>query len=220
VDADFMQPMECLPVSKLPDGPNWLWEIKLDGYRVIAVKNSGNLSLWSRNRKSLNRQFLQIVEALKELPDGTVVDGEVVAMGDDRPNFNLLQNFKSEAKRVRFFAFDLLCFENRDLTGLSLVQRRELLRSVVFADSRIIALDYLEAAPQDTLAAVRAQGFEGIIGKRKDSVYEQANVPALGLNSASTLDRCLSSAATSRGWPRRRFDHCRVLRRAKADLRR
>jgi ATP-dependent DNA ligase len=75
VDADFMQPMECLPVSKLPDGPNWLWEIKLHGYRVIAVKNSGNLSLWSRNRKSLNRQFLQIVEALKELPDGTVVDG-------------------------------------------------------------------------------------------------------------------------------------------------
>jgi bifunctional non-homologous end joining protein LigD len=96
----------------------------------------------------------------------------MVAMGDDRPNFNLLQNFKSEAKRIRFFAFDLLCFENRDLTGLSLVQRRALLRSVMFGDSRIIALDYLEAAPQDMLAAVRAQGFEGIIGKCKDSVYE------------------------------------------------
>ena len=172
-DAAFIEPMECLAVSKLPDGPNRVWEVKLDGYRAIAVKNSGRTSLWSRNRKSLNRQFPQIAEALADLPNGTVIDGEVVAMGDDgRPNFNLLQNFKSEAKRIRFFVFDLLCYENRDLTGLNLVKRRELLRSVVFADNRIITLDYLEAAPQDMLAAIRAQGLEGIIGKRKDGVYE------------------------------------------------
>ena len=97
----------------------------------------------------------------------------MVAMGDDaRPNFNLLQNSKSEAKRIRFFVFDLLRHENRDLTALSLVRRRELLRSLIFADSRVIRLDYLEAAPEDMLAAVRAQGLEGVIGKRKDSVYE------------------------------------------------
>jgi len=172
-DADFRQPMECLSVSKLPDGQNWVWEIKLDGYRAIAVKNSGKVSLWSRNRKSLNRQFPQIAEALKDLPDGTVIDGEMVAMGDDgRPNFNLMQNFKSEAQRIRFFVFDLLCHQNHDLTGLKLVQRRELLRSLTFTDSRVISLDYLEAAPRDMLAAVRTQGLEGVIGKRKDSVYE------------------------------------------------
>jgi bifunctional non-homologous end joining protein LigD len=173
VDAVFIQPMECLSVSKLPDGSNWVWEIKLDGYRAIAVKKDGKASLWSRNRKSLSRQFPQIAEALNGLPDGTVVDGEVVAMGDDgRPNFNLMQNFKSEAKRIRFFAFDLLCHQNRDLTSLDLTKRRELLRTLTFTDNRIVSLDYLEAAPQELLAAVRAQGLEGIIGKRKDSVYE------------------------------------------------
>jgi bifunctional non-homologous end joining protein LigD len=171
--ADFVQPMECLSVSKLPTGPNWVWEIKLDGYRAIAVKNSGKVSLWSRNRKSLNRRFPQIADALADLPDGTGVDGEVVAMGDDRrPNFNLLQNFKSEAKRIRFFVFDLLCHQNRGLTGLHLTKRRELLRTLTFTDNRIISLDSLEAAPHELLAAVRAQGLEGIIGKRRDSGYE------------------------------------------------
>lgn len=173
VDVKFIEPMECLAVPKPPDGPNWIWEIKLDGYRAIAVKNEGKVSLWSRNRKSLNRQFPQIAEALADLPDGTVIDGEVVAIGDDgRPNFNLLQNFKSEAKRIRFFVFDLLSHQHQELTGLKLVQRRELLRSLTFTDGRVIRLDYLEASPKDMLAGVRAQGLEGIIGKRKESVYE------------------------------------------------
>jgi bifunctional non-homologous end joining protein LigD len=121
----------------------------------------------------LSRRFPQITEALAELPDGTVVDGEVVAMGDDgRPNFNLLQNFKSEAKGIRFFVFDLLCHQNHDLTSLHLTKRRELLRALTFSDNRIVSLNYLEAAPKELLAAVRAQSLEGIIGKRKDSLYE------------------------------------------------
>jgi ATP-dependent DNA ligase len=156
--------------------PNATEEVKLDGHRAVAVKNGGTVRLWSRNRKSLNCQFPQIAEALKELPDGTVIDGEVVAMGDDgRPNFNLLQNFKSEAKRIRFFVFDLFFHQNRGLTRLDLVRRRELLNSLKFTDSRVIRLAYLEAFPQDMLAAVRAQGLEGVIAKRKDSVYEPGN---------------------------------------------
>lgn len=124
-----------------------------------------NTSLWSRNQKSLNHQFPQIAEALNDLPDGTVVDGDVVAMGDNgRPAFNLLHNFRSEAKRIRFFVFDLLCHQNRDLTGLGLMQRRELLRSLKLTDSRVIRLDYLEASPQDILAAVRAQALPGLGG--------------------------------------------------------
>src|SRR6202171_5136515 len=89
--ADFIQPMECLGVSKLPEGVPWIWEIKLDGYRALAVKCGTGVTLFSRRRKSLNRQFPYIVEALADLPEGTVVDGELVAIDDrGRPNFNLL----------------------------------------------------------------------------------------------------------------------------------
>jgi ATP-dependent DNA ligase len=118
--AAFIEPMECLAVSKLPEGSQWIWEIKLDGYRAVAVK-SGATTLYSRNGKSLNRRFPYIVEPLRDLPDGTVVDGQIVALADDgRPVFNLLQNFTSESGRIRYFVFDLLCFTKRDLTSLPL----------------------------------------------------------------------------------------------------
>src|SRR5437762_7964669 len=79
-EASFVEPMECLSVSKLPEGLEWLWEIKLDGYRALGVKSGTGVTLFSRRRKSLNRQFPYIVEALADLPAGTVVDGEVVAI--------------------------------------------------------------------------------------------------------------------------------------------
>jgi bifunctional non-homologous end joining protein LigD len=172
--ASFVEPMECLSVSKLPEGLEWLWEIKLDGYRALAVKSGTGVTLFSRRRKSLNRQFPYIVEALADLPAGTVVDGEVVAIDESgRPDFNLLQNFRADASRIQYYIFDLLCWEDRDLTRVPLVERRALLKSVVvIREKRIRIADYFEAAPKDLLAAVREQGLEGIIGKRKDSVYQ------------------------------------------------
>jgi len=171
--ASFIEPMECLSVSRLPEGAPCIWEIKLDGYRALAVKSTG-VTLFSRNRKSLNRQFPYIVEALADLPEGTVVDGEVVAIDDSgRPNFNLLQNFRAEAARIQYYVFDLLCWKDRDLTRLPLIERRMLLNALlVVNDKRIRIADYVEAAPRDLLAAVREQGLEGIVGKQKDSHYQ------------------------------------------------
>jgi DNA ligase D-like protein (predicted ligase) len=172
--ASFVEPMECLSVSKLPEGLEWLWEIKLDGYRALAVKSGDGVTLFSRRRKSLNRQFPFIVEALADLPAGTVVDGEVVAIDDSgRPDFNLLQNFRAEASRIQYYVFDLLCWKDRDLTRVPMVERRALLKSlVVIPDKRIRIAEYFDAAPRDLLSAVREQGLEGIIGKRKDSLYQ------------------------------------------------
>jgi ATP-dependent DNA ligase len=122
--AAFVEPMECLAVPKLPDGPQWLYEIKLDGYRALAVKSTG-VTLLSRRKKSLNSQFSYMAEALADLPAGTVVDGEVAGLDDSgRPDFNLLQNFRAEASRIRHYIFDLLFCKDRDLTRLPLVERR------------------------------------------------------------------------------------------------
>jgi len=173
-EASFIEPMECLSVSELPEGAKWVWEIKLDGYRALAVKSGTDVTLFSRRRKSLNRQFPYIVEGLADLPEGTVVDGELVALDDrGRPEFNLLQNFRAESSRIHYYIFDLLCWKGRDFTHLPLIERRALLKSLVAVkDKRIRTCDYVEAAPNDLLAAVREQRLEGIVGKQKNSHYQ------------------------------------------------
>ena len=138
-EASFIEPMECLSVSKLPEGHEWMWEIKLDGYRALGVKSGTGVTLFSRRRKSLNRQFPYIVEALAGLPEETVLDGELVAIDDSgRPEFNLLQNFRAESSRIHYYIFDLLCWKDRDFTRLPLIERRALLKSLVAVkDKRI-----------------------------------------------------------------------------------
>jgi hypothetical protein len=70
-DAAFIEPMECLAVAKLPEGPEWLHEIKLDGYRAVAINSKGKLNLYSKNRKSFHSQYPYIIEALGDLPENT-----------------------------------------------------------------------------------------------------------------------------------------------------
>ena len=105
---------------------------------------------------------------------GTVADGELVAIDDNgRPDFNMLQNSRSESSRIHYYVFDLLCCKGRDLTRLPLIERRALLKSLLaIHDKRTRISDDVEAAPTDLLSAVRKQRLEGIIGKRKDSLYQ------------------------------------------------
>src|ERR1700741_1234882 len=87
-EAEFIEPMECALVSKLPEGSDWSYEVKLDGYRAIGVKTSRDAIIYSRNGKNFNNRYPHIAEALGNLPAGTVVDGEIVALDDSgRPNF-------------------------------------------------------------------------------------------------------------------------------------
>jgi bifunctional non-homologous end joining protein LigD len=174
--AAFIKPMECLSVSKLPEGGEWVYEIKLDGYRVVAVKGGSDLTLYSRQKKVLNKQFPEIVAALRELSPGMVVDGEIVALDDaGRPTFNLLQNLRGDLSRVCYYVFDLLCWRNRDTTGLRLLERRALVNAIAgdIRDPRIRILDYLRVSAADMLfAAIWAQWLAVVVGKRMDSVYE------------------------------------------------
>lgn len=96
--TDFIEPMECVLVSQLPEGADWAYEVKLDGYRAIGVKTSRDTILYSRNAKNFNKRFPQIAEALNDLPADTVIDGEVVALDESgRPDFHALQHFQAAA---------------------------------------------------------------------------------------------------------------------------
>ena len=89
----------CLPVPRVPEGPQWSYEFKLDGYRLEAVKSAGKITLYSRRKNVLNTKFPYIAVALKGLPDETVIDGELVALASDgRPNFNLLQTIVPQSR--------------------------------------------------------------------------------------------------------------------------
>ena len=171
--ARFIEPMECLPVPKLPAGQGWLYEIKLDGWRLESVKTGGKVILYSRRGKSFNAQFSDIANALIYLPDETVIDGEVVAIDENgRPNFNLLQNFRSAGTNIRYFAFDILMHKGKELIRLPLSQRRQVLASVIKPDTYVEISEASDRPLSEMVKFVREHGLEGIVAKRGDSVYQ------------------------------------------------
>ena len=172
-EADFIETMDCLPVVKVPEGPEWTYELKLDGYRLEVVRKAGETTLYSRRRNVLNQKFPYIALALGSLPEDTVIDGELVAMGTDgRPNFNLLQNFRSAEAHIVYYAFDVLVHKGRDLTGLPLSKRRIILRSIVKPNDHVALSETSDQTAAQMLSFVRSHGLEGIVAKRSDGVYQ------------------------------------------------
>ena len=173
-DAHFVEPMPCLAVKKLPEGSTWQYELKLDGYRALAVKHEGQVTLFSRNRKRFNGRFPAIVAAFARLPDETIVDGEIVAIDESgRPSFSRLQNFSANANAITFYAFDMPMWKGQDLRAQPLEKRRELLRTKAMPKlPRIYFSDSFDADADKMISAVRSQGLEGIVAKRRDSLYE------------------------------------------------
>lgn len=99
----------------MPEGEQWSYELKFDGYRSLGIKTSGTVSLRSRNDKDFSRKYPVVPAALRSLPNDTVVDGETVALyTEGRPRFNLLQNVRSSSQPVLFFLFDVLILSGRD----------------------------------------------------------------------------------------------------------
>lgn len=170
--ASFIESMECLAVSMIPEGPDWTYEIKLDGYRLEAVKEGGKVILYSRRRNTLNERFPSIAEAIRKMPDGTVLDGEVVALDQSgRSDFNQLQNFQSADTTIHYYVFDILFHKGRMLTGRPLSERRALLEKVTPTGERI-SISPVDTSLSHLLKFVKEHGLEGIVAKRADSVYE------------------------------------------------
>jgi len=173
--VQFIEPMYALSVQKLPEGKEWLYEVKFDGYRCVAGRDSTKATLWSRKENLFTDQFPRIARACERLPPDTLLDGEIVALDEKgRVSFNLLQHHRSQAHALLLYAFDVLIYRGRGLLKAPLESRREVL-SEIFKDGKAspIALsETMQASPADLIRVAREFGFEGLIAKRKDSFYE------------------------------------------------
>ncbi len=180
--ARFIEPMKAKLVEKPPPTGHWIYELKFDGIRLIAVKREKKVSLLSRNQNDLSTRFPEIVEAIKNLPAREcVIDGEVVALDEEgRSSFQLLQAREMEGRKspIYFYAFDLLQLDGKSLIELPLEARKNVLEKLCAAVAGADGgspIRYSGAIGSDAkrlLEEVKRRGLEGIIGKQRNSVYE------------------------------------------------
>ena len=173
----FIEPMKARLVDEPPKHGDWLYELKFDGIRAMAIKNDRKVSLVSRNGNKLDGRFPEIVEAVKNLPVREyVIDGEVVALDEDgRSSFQLLQGLEMEGRKapLRFYVFDLLQLDGKTLLGLPLEQRKQVLAKICEnVGDPIRYSGEISGDVKSLLAEVKRRGLEGLIGKQRNSVYE------------------------------------------------
>jgi bifunctional non-homologous end joining protein LigD len=184
VDPRSVEAMLAEPSDTPFTRDGWLFELKLDGYRLIAAKTRGEALLLTRNGNDYTAVFPEIARAVKALPfTDCIIDGEVVVLDDQgKPSFSLLQrrgrlSSPIEIKRAAvelastFFVFDLLAFEDFDLRPLPLSQRKALMLEHLPRLGPVRSLDHIEREGERFLTQVAAMGLEGMIGKRADSRY-------------------------------------------------
>jgi bifunctional non-homologous end joining protein LigD len=165
--------MKCLPVKKIPQGDEWLYELKFDGYRSLAIVRVGEALLLSRNKKSFNERFPALVEAMKKLKvKDAILDGEIVALDENnRPTFQLLQNY--EEGPLAYYLFDLLSLDGENWKSRSLDERKVRLEKLLKGTKA--PLFFSADLPGSTDAIwqqIQKQKLEGIIAKRRDAEYE------------------------------------------------
>jgi bifunctional non-homologous end joining protein LigD len=184
VDANDVEAMHCEPNDTAFTRDGWLFELKLDGYRLIASKSHGEALLLTRNGNDYTSVFPEIARAVKALPfDDCIIDGEVVCLdANGIPSFSRLQqrgrlSSGMEIRRAAvelpatFYAFDLLAFEDFDLRSLPLSRRKELLADVVPKLGALRYLDHIETEGEAFLTQVTTMGLEGIVAKKSASRY-------------------------------------------------
>ncbi len=168
-----IKPMLATLVKEPFDHPDWIFELKWDGYRAIAEVRDGAVSLYSRNQISLAKKFQPVTESLKEFRFDAVLDGEIVVVDDQgEPRFQMLQDYQKTSKgHLIYYVFDLLHFEGHDLTNLPLLRRKELLKKILPSTPKIKFSDHVLKDGTLFFNVVRGKGLEGIMAKHSQSVY-------------------------------------------------
>jgi bifunctional non-homologous end joining protein LigD len=169
-----LKPMLATSFAEPFDDPDWLFEIKLDGYRCIAEIAGGEVLLYSRNNISFNQRFTGIVRALEALSVQAVFDGEIVALDEKgRSYFQLLQNHQRTGQgNICYFLFDLLYLNGEDLRTLPLLIRKQMLRELLPDLPEIKYSDHIVEYGKDFFELARTNNLEGILAKHSSSQYQ------------------------------------------------
>src|ERR1700751_2695506 len=172
---DFVPPMMANSVKEPFDSPNWIFEIKLDGYRAITVFDAaGKPRLWSRNGLPLEAKFPAIAQIGSKLKlRSNILDGEVRAVDEKGiPRFQLLQRFQKQPNApTLYYGFEVLWFQGDELTQKPILERRKVLERILKPAAGIQLGSYVEAEGKALFELTKEKGMEGIIAKRKDSLY-------------------------------------------------
>jgi DNA ligase D-like protein (predicted ligase) len=165
--------MAARVVDELPEGVEWMYEVKFDGYRALLLKNGDHVQIRSRNDKDLTSTYPSVAAYGRRLQaDQVVLDGEIVAVdANGHPSFQALQHRAAHpGHSIVFYAFDLLHLAGEDLTGETLQTRRAQLPEVL-NDSGVLLSIELPGTPQQVIDAVQSLGLEGVIAKCRTSRY-------------------------------------------------
>lgn len=175
IRAEFIKPMLTRTVEKPFDDKNWVFEVKYDGYRTIAVINPGQVNLLSRNELSFDKNFKAIADELTKIDHVAVLDGEIVVEDETgRSDFQLLQNFIKTGKgKLKYYVFDILNLDGNDTAGLSLLQRKELLEILLhkFPLSKVFYSQHIREKGLSFYEMATKKGLEGIMAKKANSQY-------------------------------------------------
>jgi len=170
---DFRPPQLCTLVDSVPTGSGWIHEVKYDGYRAEIAVAGGKAKVFTRSGLDWTEKFPGIAEAAAKLPVGSaLIDGEIVAFKDGRPDFSTLKDAISNGGEMTLFAFDLLELDGENLEALPNVQRKERLRAVIEgADERLQFAEHIVGAGEKLFETMCREGYEGIVSKRADAPY-------------------------------------------------
>ncbi len=171
--TDFVKPMLARQAEKAFDDKDWLFEIKWDGYRAIANKSKKEILLYSRNGLNFQQTYPIVVDQLKKIKAQAIVDGEIVVLNDEgKPDFQFLQHYSENQNRpIQYHIFDLLELSGKDTTGLSLIERKELLQKIIPENPVIKYSDHILEKGKSFFQVSEEQNLEGIMAKKIDSKY-------------------------------------------------
>lgn len=176
----FQSPQLATLVDAVPTGSQWLHEVKYDGYRALIAVAGGKAKVHTRSGLDWTDKFPGIAQAAATLPGPALIDGEIVATKDGRPDFSTLQEaISAGGEGLTLFAFDLLFEKGEDLTTLPQLTRKERLRALLQgADDRIHFSEHILGAGEKLFEAMCKEGYEGVVSKRADAPYRGTRTKA------------------------------------------